>query len=106
MVDDRQLLEERDRFGTPKTARGRRLIALDDFTLAALSAHRVNQHVERSAIGESYVDHDLVFPKLDGTPTHPDYFSQAFDRAVARLKLPRIPNRGGVAQTLMSLNRQ
>ena len=77
-------------FGTPKTARGRRLIALDDFTLAALSAHRVNQHVERSSIGDAYVDHDLAFPRLDGSPTHPDYFSQAFDRTVARLKLPRI----------------
>jgi integrase len=77
-------------FGTPKTAKGRRLLALDDITVAALEAHRNRQLEERTAIGDAYIDHDLVFPKLDGSPTHPDYFSQCFDRTVAKLGLPRI----------------
>ena len=39
-------------------------------------------------VGPAFVDHDLVFPRPDGTPTHPDAFSQTFDPAVARLGLP------------------
>ena len=77
-------------FSTPKTARGRRLIAVDTGTVAALQAHRRRQDEERAALGMAYQDLDLVFPKLDGTPTNPDFFSQCFDRTVARLKLPRI----------------
>jgi integrase len=41
-------------------------------------------------IGEGFVDHDLVVARPDGRPIHPDYFSQAFERTVARLDLPRI----------------
>lgn len=77
-------------FGAPKTAKGRRLLALDDRTVTALAAHRSRQHDERAAIGTAYMDHDLIFPKLDGSPTHPDYFSQLFDRTVAKLGLPKI----------------
>jgi integrase len=77
-------------FGTPKTARGRRSIALDTATLAALQEHRQRQLPERALLGSGYVDRDLVFARLDGSPVHPDYFSQAFDRAVARSGLPRI----------------
>jgi integrase len=77
-------------FGDPKTARGRRSIALDPTTVAELKAHHIRQRVERKALGAGYHDLDLVFPKVDGTPTHPDYFSQCFDRTVAKLKLPKI----------------
>ena len=41
-------------------------------------------------VGPAFVDHDLAFPRPDGTPTHPEAFSQTFDRAVARLGLPAI----------------
>ena len=41
-------------------------------------------------VGPAFADHDLVFPRPDGTPTHPDAFSQTFDRAVVRLGLPVI----------------
>jgi integrase len=77
-------------FGTPKTARGRRLIAVDASTVAALQTHRGQQDEEMAALGGAYQNLDLVFPKLDGTPTNPDFFSQCFDRTVTRLKLPRI----------------
>jgi len=76
-------------FGTPKTARGRRLIALDGSTVAVLQAHRRRQLEER-AVAEAYHDHDLVLARPDGEPVHPDYFSQCFDRTVARLGMPRI----------------
>lgn len=77
-------------FGTPKTARGRRTIALDVNTMRALAAHRARQAEEKRRLGSGYRDHGLVFVREDGSPVHPDYFSQSFDRAVARLGLPKI----------------
>lgn len=77
-------------FGTPKTARGRRLIALDPTTMAALAKHRQQQVDERNLLADGFVDHDLIFAKVDGSPINPDYFSQAFDRTVAKLQIPRI----------------
>lgn len=77
-------------FGTPKTARGRRSIALDPTTVAALQEHRRQQRNERSAVGDRHEDLGLAFTKVDGTPIHPDYFSQLFDRTVAKLAIPRI----------------
>jgi integrase len=78
-------------FGPPKTKRGRHSIALDAVTLAALQEHRGAQRAERRKIGADAVDLDLVFARADnGHPTHPDYFSQVFDRAVVRLGLPKI----------------
>lgn len=75
--------------GTPKTSRGRRSIALDPETIRILAAHRARQTSERLEAA-AYVDQGLVFARNDGRPVHPDYFSQTFDRAVRRLKLPKI----------------
>lgn len=77
-------------FSTPKTARGRRSIALDERTLYVLAVHRQQQVEQREMIGSAWQDLDLVFTRPDGSPIHPDYFTQAFDRSVKRLKLPRI----------------
>jgi integrase len=77
-------------FGAPKTKRGRRSIALDPVTVTTLKEHRARQLEERALVADGYNDHDLVFARPDGNPVHPDYFSQAFDRAVIRLKLPKI----------------
>ena len=35
-------------------------------------------------------DSGFVFARPDGSPIHPDYFSQTFDRLLAKLDLPRI----------------
>jgi len=77
-------------FGTPKTARGRRLIALDPATMTALVKHLQEQEAERTVLEGGFEDHNLCFAKIDGSPIHPDYFSQLFDRTVARLPIPRI----------------
>ncbi len=77
-------------FSTPKTQKSRRSISLDVVTVAALRTHRAAQLQERMMVGAAYTDHDLVFSKPDGSPLHPDYVSQLFDRAVSRLGLPRI----------------
>src|SRR5581483_7356472 len=76
----------------PKTARGRRTISLDAATVAVLLWHRQAQERERleRQSGEQIDDQDLVFCRADGRPIHPDYFSQTFDRTVARLKLRRV----------------
>ena len=76
--------------GTPKTARGRRSIAVDEATLAALKAHGTRQRAEKAELGRGYTDQDLIFAKVDGSPINPDYFSQVFDRTVAKLDIPRI----------------
>lgn len=78
------------RLSEPKTARGRRTISLDPATVAVLRAHQALQHAERDTRPGPYDDHGLVFARLDGRPTHPDFFSQTFDRTVRRLKLKRV----------------
>lgn len=57
---------------TPKTDRGRRSVALDSATVAALREHRRHQATERLALGPAYQDHRLAFCQEDGTPLHPD----------------------------------
>lgn len=76
--------------GQPKTLRSERKIALDAETIRVLTAHRVTQRREQQLLGAGYHDQDLVFARENGDPVHPDYFSQTFDRAVKRLKLPKI----------------
>ncbi len=73
-----------------KTTTRRRTIDLDARTLAVLRSWRKTQLEERMEQGLRPTHNELVFSKLDGTPTHPDYFSQVFDRHVAKSSLPRI----------------
>jgi integrase len=74
----------------PKTAKGRRSVALDDQTVKALKGHRERQMLERALQGDEYADEDLVFCHEEGTPVHPDSFSDAFWRHVKAANLPRI----------------
>jgi integrase len=78
------------RFGSPKTAKGRRSVALDPGTVAVLREHRRHQLEERLLMGAGWQDHDLLFTKVDGTPIHPERFSREFDRRNERWSLPRI----------------
>ncbi|MGH9038964.1 MAG: site-specific integrase [Acidimicrobiia bacterium] len=73
-----------------KTGTGRRTINLDARTVGVLQAWRKAVLAERLLLGPAFVDNDLVFAQPDGIPIHPQAFSQAFDRAVARLGLPVI----------------
>jgi integrase len=74
----------------PKTARGRRRIALDPGSVAALRAHHKAQAVERLAAGPAWPSSDLVFTRRDGAPLHPEYFRRRFDRHISRAGLSRI----------------
>jgi integrase len=75
----------------PKTARGRRSVALDPTTVEALKAHRTRQLAERVAlgIGRPAAD-DLVFSNPDASPVNPAQFSDRFDRLVKAAGVPRI----------------
>ena len=73
-----------------KTGTGRRTINLDERTVSVPRTWRKTALAERMLVGPAFVDHDLAFPRPDGTPTHPEAFSQTFDRAVTRLGLPGV----------------
>ena len=77
-------------FSEPKTARGRRMVALDPATGAALREQRERQMLERALMADAYHDHDLVFCRENGKPLHPDAFSDAFWRHAKAAGLPRI----------------
>lgn len=74
----------------PKTARGRRSLALDPVTVAALRRHRARQLEHKLAVGARYQDSGLVFTWLDGSPIHPLRFSRWFEQHARRAGLPRI----------------
>ena len=75
--------------GDLKTPTSRRSIDLDPRTVAELRRHRRRQLEERMATGQRGND-GYVFAKPDGSPIHPDLISQTFERAVAKLDIPRI----------------
>jgi integrase len=75
---------------TPKTAKGRRSVALDAGTVAALREHHRQQLEQRMLLGPGWRDHGLVFTKVDGEPVDPERFSREFDRRIGRWSLPRI----------------
>jgi len=77
-------------WGTPKTAKGRRSVALDPATVAALRQHRARQLAERLAAGDAYDDGDLVVCLADGKPIHPKTMSYYFERETKRAELPTI----------------
>ena len=74
----------------PKTARGRRAVALDVATAAALKVHGTLQKRERLARGETWIDSGLVFTREDGAPLHPHRFSEWFVKLAVEAGLPRI----------------
>ncbi len=45
---------------------------------------------DAALIGRQLGDDEPVFARVDGVPTHPDYFSQVFERHLAKSELPRI----------------
>jgi hypothetical protein len=64
----------------PKTAKGRRWLALDPVTVTALREHRTRQFEQRLAVGPRWQDSGLVFTWPDGRPIHPERFSRWFEQ--------------------------
>ena len=75
---------------TPKTKKGRRLVALDPATTGALGRHRHLQSNERLAQGAAGKDSGFVFTRGDGEPYHPERVSKLFRKAAKMAGLPRI----------------
>jgi integrase len=73
----------------PKTARGRRVVALDPGTVEVLKAQAARQ-LEEQAQARSWSDSGLVFAKEDGEAPHPEIVSRFFRQAVKRALLPEI----------------
>ncbi|MEM9653708.1 MAG: tyrosine-type recombinase/integrase [Actinomycetota bacterium] len=82
-------VSHRIEFSTPKTAKGRRAVVLDENTTDMLIGHRHGQAEAHRLLGVSSTE-DLVFCLRDGRPIHPERFSREFDRRIQRWGLPRI----------------
>lgn len=80
--------------GEPKTAKGRRSIALDDGTVAVLRAHRKMMLEERMLVRPDFNDAGLAFHYPDGSCLRPDAVSSKFLRRIERCGLPRITLHG------------
>jgi integrase/predicted RNA-binding Zn-ribbon protein involved in translation (DUF1610 family) len=78
----------------PKTAKGRRKIALDPTTLAALRAHAARQADEQTRWGDAWSDTGYVFVQEDGRPLVPDRVSKEFQHHIRAAALPRTPLHG------------
>jgi len=71
----------------PKTAKGRRLIALSPSTVAVFREHQAVQEEQRRALGLALQDDDLVFSQPDGKPLLPDSITAAWRNLARRTGL-------------------
>jgi integrase len=74
----------------PKTRMGKRSLALDPATVAALREHQARQQQERADVGSAWIDSGLVFARPDGSPIHPDLITDWFRRLARAAGLPPI----------------
>ena len=74
----------------PKTRMGKRSLALDQATVAALVEHKARQEQERADVGSAWMDSGLVFTRPDGSPIHPDLITAWFRRLARAAGLPPI----------------
>ena len=72
-------------FEPPKSTVSRRIVNLDDGTMAVIRAHKVRQMEHRLTMARSYRDNDLVLPDEFGQPLNPMKLTRALDRAGKRV---------------------
>jgi len=80
--------------GPPKSDAGRRVIALDKTTIAALRGHRLRQQAERAAAETRWTQTGYVFTTKTGKPFGPDPVTRLFRRLVAESGLPPVTLHG------------
>lgn len=66
-----------------------RTLEIDDETLAAMKAHKIQQNIDRLAMGEKWQDHDLVFTTTNGKPIDCKTDYRQWHRALANAGLPK-----------------
>jgi integrase/predicted RNA-binding Zn-ribbon protein involved in translation (DUF1610 family) len=74
----------------PKTAKGRRVIALDATPVEVLKAQAARQLTEQTQCGDDWVDSGYVFTIASGQPLDPEDVTRYFRQAVKRAMLPQI----------------
>src|SRR5207249_2106797 len=80
-------------FGEPKTAHGRRSIALPRSVVESLHRHRIQQVEKRLELDElktAYHDNDLVFANAIGEHIHPNSLDYRFKKLIAKAGVPKI----------------
>ncbi len=75
---------------SPKTAKGRRMVALPPSSVLVLKEHREKQKLERMSLGKLVADDDLVFSTLEGKPLLPNTVTHAWIKLVHRAGVKRI----------------
>ncbi len=76
--------------GEPKTASGRRRIALPGSVVESLRRHRIRQVEYRLAVGPAFEDQGLVFTNETGGPLHPNSLTIRFRKLIAAGSVPKI----------------
>lgn len=76
--------------GAPKTAKGRRRIALAPEMTDCLRRHQKKQLEHRVKLGPAYDNNDLVFPNEFGRTLHPNSFAYRFKAVVQTAGVPYI----------------
>jgi integrase len=76
--------------GEPKTAAGRRRVALPATTADRLRRHQTRQKALWLQVGPEYADRSLVFATADGRPIHPNTLARSFARLTERAGVRRI----------------
>lgn len=71
-------------YRAPKTAKGRRMIALSPSAALVLREHKEKQELDRDMLGISLRDDDLVFSQVDGKPLLPNTVTHAWIKLVRR----------------------
>jgi integrase len=71
----------------PKTASGRRTIALSPASCLVLREHREKQEADATLLGRQLTEDDLVFSHPDGSPRDPSTLTLAFRRLTRRVGL-------------------
>jgi integrase len=77
-------------FKSPKTAKGRRTVALPPSAILMLGEHHEKQKLERVILGIPLTDDDLVFGHFDGKPLLPNTVTHAWIKLVRRTRLKAI----------------
>ena len=87
----------------PKTDSGERVITVDEYTDEVLDEHEARQDAERAKWGEAWTDAERMFTREDGSPIHPGWLSDYFERLVEASGLPpiRLHDLRHVAASLM-----
>jgi len=77
-------------FRSPKTAKGRRMVALTPSTVSVLKEHYENQRLERAMLGVPTTDSDLVFSTIENRPLRPNTITRAWTILATRAGLKAI----------------